>query len=873
MDQGALSRRISECLAQGDLAAASRYLTELTGGSVETGALLPELDEVLGRDHVATVCARHLFANRPLQDQQAALTEWSQLSADEQWVLGPDHPLTLMSRARVAQQRRQVGDYAGAIADGEQVLPALCRVLGDDHEDTFSMRLFLVTWRGEAFDVEAAVAELGPLVEEMREKLGDDHRHTLIARHTLLLWGPEPDDPREAVADWEALVDDEARVLGAGYSATVTAREELEKRRADVEEYRRMAERIYQQVGILEPDDDESSNAPADVGVDAAAWAAQRERAFPDWVDRFGGSEVWDFSTASLPAVADVVFHRCPTVAHLDDPANAAFTDGVTWYLGEILRRAQPDKWRWAYYDKDEPRPADESFRVDESSRADAYRLARTDNRDWPIMPRRKLNWLIESGNPLDLCHDDHYFSHPHPWPPGYFDNTDTGSWVWTGERWHSQLELWRDAIAARIATLASDYLPDGIALDYTAESLRRIESFAINTAIPDSSFTSGVASYVGETLLRAVGGRWLWDDREHSVTRGFPVVQPHLDDSTGTILPTHLLAFALKWRDGATLTRLYDAQCLRVAKRKGEDPTWTAMRSLTPGLDETPEAAPDYCDVWRAEQRRELPNWVTRYGAERNWDFSRDSLLTLGEIMAEPGRSEADKECAAWYFGETLFRARPSRWHFKGQELTGDRAWWISITSHGRRGFVGNYPVREIEGRLGSRGPDDATWLRNAYDRWVTAEMRERVEESGKRRLRAKSKAAKRLSDAEYLRRWLAERLEQFPAWARDYGGDSTWDFSPESLDALEDLVSERGAIPEEMLEDEQHAPFIDGALWYLGEVLRRTSALPWRFVRGETSDPAVGNIDTLEFLTGVLTAVDRGSLRRRYDRVTASP
>ena len=449
-------------------------------------------------------CARHLFANRPLQDQQAARTEWSQLSADEQRVLGPDHSLTLMSRAKVAQQRRQVGDYAGAIADGEQVLPALCRVLGDDHEDTLSMRLFLVTWRGEAFDVQAAVAELGPLVEEMREKLGDDHRHTLIARHTLLLWGPEPDDPREAVADWEALVDDEARVLGAGYSATVTAREELEKRRADVEEYRRMAERIYQQVGILEPDDDESSNAPADVGVDAAAWAAQRARAFPDWVARFGGSEVWDFSTASLPAVADVVFHRCPTVAHLDDPANAAFTDGVTWYLGEILRRAQPDKWRWAYYDKDEPRPADESFRVDQSSRADAYRLARTDNKDWPIMPRRKLNWLIESGNPLDLCHDDHYFSHPHPWPPGYFDNTDTGSWVWTGERWHSQLELWRDAIAARIATLASDYLPDGIALDYTAESLRRIESFAINTAIPDSSFTSGVASYVGETLLRA---------------------------------------------------------------------------------------------------------------------------------------------------------------------------------------------------------------------------------------------------------------------------------------------------------------------------------------------------------------------------------
>jgi hypothetical protein len=413
MDQGALSRRISECLAQGDLAAASRYLTELlalsgvsvgaqlqTGDHAAIGGLLPELDEVLGHDHVATLCACHLFAGRPQPDGQAALTEWAQLLADEKRVLGADHPLTLMSWGRVAQQRKDLGDYAGAIAEGEQVLAARRRVLGDDHEDTFSMRLFLAAWRGEAFDVAAAVAELGPLVEDMREKLGDDHRHTLIARHTVLLWGPDPDDPRDAVADWEALVDDEARGLGDDFSATVAAREELAKRRADLEEYRWMAERIYTQVGILEPDDDEPSEAQAFTGVDAEAWAAEQERAFPDWAARFGGSEIWDFTRTSLQAIADVVFHECPTVADLDDPVNAAFTDGATWYLGEILRRAEPGKWRWAYYDKDEPRPADESFRVDESLRADAYRLARMDNKDWPIMPRAQAELAHRIGQP-----------------------------------------------------------------------------------------------------------------------------------------------------------------------------------------------------------------------------------------------------------------------------------------------------------------------------------------------------------------------------------------------------------------------------------------------------------------------------------------
>ena len=766
-----------------------------------------------------------------------------------------------------AQQRAQAGDYAGAIAEGEQVLAARRSMLGDDHEDTFSMRLFLATWRGEGFDVAAAVAELEPLVEEMREKLGDEHRHTLIARHTLLLWGPEPDDPRDAVAEWEALVDDEARVLGEDYSATVAAREELTKRREHVEDYRWLAEQI------LAPDDDESEREPeAFTGVGAQGWAAEQERAFPDWVARFGGNEVWDFTRASLEAIANAVFHRCPTVADLDDPANAAFTEGVAWYLGEILRRAEPGKWRWAHYDKDEPRPADESFRVDDSMRADAYRLARTNNKDWPIMPRRKLNWLIESGNPLYLFDDDHYFTHPHPWPVGYFDNTDTGPWTWTGELWQSQLELWLIAVPLKITKLARDYLTGDIALDYSLESLRRIEEFAINSGIQDPGFNSGVIAYLGETLLRTVGGRWLWDDREHSVTRGFPVVQPHLDNFRGTISPTHLLSFALMWRDGVTLTRVYTAQCQRVSQRKAEDPRWTAMRSLTPGLDETPDVATDYSDVWRAEQRQEFPTWVTRWGAERTWDFSRDSLLGLGEIMAVPGRSEAEKECAAWYFVETLHRARPSYWHFSGHEAVGDRSWWISITTFRRVGFAGHFPVQDIERPLRQQDHDDSTWLRNSYDRWVTAETRERIEASGKRRLRAKRKAKRGLSDDEYLRRWLAEREAQFPTWVRDYGGDAEWDFSPESLDALENLVIERGAVPEQLLEDARNAPFLDGAVWYLGEVLRRKCALLWEYVRGNTSDPEVGHTDTLEVLTSVLTSLDRGALRRRYDRLTAA-
>jgi hypothetical protein len=840
---------------------------DYAGAYADLERLLPELDEVLGRDHVTTLAERHLFADRPLHDPQAALAEWSQLVDDEQRVLGAEHPATLMSRDRVAHKRKELGDYSGAIAEGEQVLAARRRVLGDDHEDTLGMRMSLAQWHGESIDGAGAVAELEQLVDVMREKLGDDHRHTLITRHTLALWGPKPDDPRDAVAEWEALVDDEARVFGDDNSATVAAREELAKCRDELEEHRWVAEQIYKSVGMWESDDDESSGEEVESAHDDAAdsWAAAQERAFPEWVARFGGGQLWDFTTESLQDIAGAVFHRCSAVADLDDPANADFTDGITWYLGEILRRSDPREWRWVRWDEHEP------------TRADEHRLARGNTDKWPIAPRQKLNRLIESGNPLDLYHDDHYVSHTQPWTWGYFDNTDTGGWTWTGQGWQSQLELWLDAVAGRISTLASDYLPDGIALDYSIGSLRRIEEFALASGIDDPAFTSGVAAYVGETLLRTVGGRWLWDDAEHSATRGFPVVRPHLDGFKGTISPTHLLSFALQWRDGETLTRVYQAQRQRVSAQQTEDPAWQAMRSPTPGLDAIEEAAPDYCDTWRAQREREFADWVARYGPDHAWDFSRDSLSALGEIVlnAPEGAQEGAKECAAWYFGEALHRARPSRWHFNQYQydlsgrVVGENPaspWWISITTHSRVGFAGNFPTQDIDWPF-RQDSNDSMWLRKAYDHWITAEPRDRVEQCRKRRLNVKRKAWRKLSDDEYLRRWLGEREAGFEAWVRDYGGDAVWDFSPDSLGSLEALVVQRGSTPEQLLDDQDNAPLVDGALWYLGEVYRHGRALPWEYARGDTADPTVGHVEVLDVLTRVLTTVDPGALRRSYD------
>lgn len=86
-----------------------------------------------------------------------------------------------------------------------------------------------------------------------------------------------------------------------------------------------------------------------------------------------------------------------------------------------------------------------------------------------------------------------------------------------------------------------------------------------------------------------------------------------------------------------------------------------------------------------------------------------------------------------------------------------------------------------------------------------------------------------------EFLVGWLAEREAAFPKWVADYaGGHGTWDFSPESLDTLEDLV--RSTIPSfEDFTKPEYADFAQGAAWYLGQVMHFAKGGQWHYNPGE--------------------------------------
>lgn len=138
-----------------------------------------------------------------------------------------------------------------------------------------------------------------------------------------------------------------------------------------------------------------------------------------------------------------------------------------------------------------------------------------------------------------------------------------------------------------------------------------------------------------------------------------------------------------------------------------------------------------------------------------------------------------------------------------------------------------------------------------------------------------------------EWLSRWLAERSAAFPKWVASFGGDpAAWDFSVDTYDLLEDVVLGRLSAVEHLTRPEDD-DFVQSAVWYLGEIPRRTRAgVEWRYnpaVPGSTnyaespSNPWVGRpyvaqrpdgdsavpIYELEYL---VRTRERGCLRQRF-------
>jgi hypothetical protein len=236
------------------------------------------------------------------------------------------------------------------------------------------------------------------------------------------------------------------------------------------------------------------------------------------------------------------------------------------------------------------------------------------------------------------------------------------------------------------------------------------------------------------------------------------------------------------------------------------------------------PETPDERLETWCAEldpvlarlQAFELP-------ADFPFDFTPASLARLeaialdrfprGTAPATPAGSFL--ESATAYIGEALLRAGGGDWDWDDESdlpvVRLDDILELPPIS----------PLRLLTGAMGRRTGNELT---EAYARVAVAIDRHPGWTPPKEPEPA---------PLPWLENWLAERERAFPDWAADAGGG--WDFSPTSLDALEALIRRR--LPTEgAFDDAANHDFVEGAVWYFGEVARRHKpAARWQYNRAE--------------------------------------
>lgn len=229
--------------------------------------------------------------------------------------------------------------------------------------------------------------------------------------------------------------------------------------------------------------------------------------------------------------------------------------------------------------------------------------------------------------------------------------------------------------------------------------------------------------------------------------------------------------------------------------------------------------------------------------------------------------------DAAAGYLGETLLRLTGGGWGWRGDEpfIRPDKALGLSPL----------FPTRLVDRAIDEQ---NGHVFADAYAQWAETVARHRAAHLSwmpkKKHTSGVDPFQMTKSDAAHVAGWTVDRKAAFPRWASTYGPGTEWNFRPESLDPLEDLLALRTPTTMDLYRPKDPA-FVDGAAWYFGEVIRRIRGGRWEYrtqIPGQpnmyTGHPYIAQAGSRE-LTVPIVALDqfvatgqRGSLHARYLR-----
>ncbi len=145
----------------------------------------------------------------------------------------------------------------------------------------------------------------------------------------------------------------------------------------------------------------------------------------------------------------------------------------------------------------------------------------------------------------------------------------------------------WRSDVQYKLAGLHDSQAFADFPFDYSPASLDPLARFVLQQIAPDhvdagDPVIDGLVAYLGETLMRIGGGRWVWSG-------GRAVVR--FDDGLGvpSVAPLSVLATAAEQHSGRQLIKVYAEIAAAVAARQTVDPNWEPAKLATAGVDQPP--------------------------------------------------------------------------------------------------------------------------------------------------------------------------------------------------------------------------------------------------------------------------------------------